>query len=157
MRFIEYIEERIKDEAEFDVIVDGVDMPATLGFCDDWVITYYCKEKYEDLLNSEIDVYEYTHDIDTVEVLYDDYRVGEQFCWAVAGYIDETEWNRLFMNSQKGAIMTEKYIIKEEALGKVFDVWEYDDYDEAEIDLLEIKTDSPDRNVWIEKKVKQYP
>ena len=46
MKFIDYINERIKDEEEFDAVIGGVDMPATFGFCDDWVITDYCKEKY---------------------------------------------------------------------------------------------------------------
>lgn len=96
MKFIEYIEERIKDEVAFDVIVGGVDMPATLEFCDDWVITDYCKKQFGDLLNSEIDIYEYTHDIDTVEVFCDDYQEGEQFCWSVAGHIDDREWRKLF-------------------------------------------------------------
>lgn len=98
MKFIEYIEKRIQDEEPFDVIIGGVDMPATLEFCDDWVITDYCKEQFGELLDSEIDVYEYKCDIATVEVFYDDYLDGEQFCWAVAGHIDDREWNKLFMN-----------------------------------------------------------
>ena len=72
-------------------------MPATFGFCDDWVITDYCKEKYEKLLESEIIVHEDPTYIDVVEVLYDDYEIGEKFAYAVAGYIGETEWNKLFM------------------------------------------------------------
>ena len=98
MKFIEYINERIKDGEEFDAIIGGVDMPATLGFCDDWTITDYCKEKYGELLESEIEIHKdptgmYT---DTVEVLYDNANIGEKFCWSVAGYIGETEWNKLF-------------------------------------------------------------
>lgn len=100
MKFIEYIEERIKDEEPFDVIIGGIDMPATFEFCDDWVITDYCKELFGELLESEIDVYEYALSINTVEVLYDDDdNLGEQFCWAVAGYIDDDEWQKLFCNS----------------------------------------------------------
>lgn len=98
MKFIEYIEERIKDEKSFDVMCNSVDMPATLEFCDDWVITDYCKEQFGELLESEIDVYGYSISIDTVEVLYDDADVCEQFCWAVAGYIADEEWDKLFMN-----------------------------------------------------------
>lgn len=103
MKFHEYIEERIKDEMEFDATIGGVDMPATLGFCDSWVLTDYCREKYNDLLNSEITVYSdptgrYT---DAVEVAYDDYKVGYEFCYAVAGYVSESEWDKLF--SKDGA------------------------------------------------------
>lgn len=98
MKFIEYIEERIKDEYEFDAVIGDVDMPATFGFLEDWCITDYCKEKFGDLLNSEIIIHKdpkgrYT---ETVEVLYDDYKVGEKFCWSVAGYIAEDEWYKLF-------------------------------------------------------------
>lgn len=48
--------------------------------------------------------------------------------------------------------MPDKYIIKEGALGRVFDIWEYDYYEDAVTDLMEIKTDNPNRNVWIERK-----
>ena len=91
MKFIDYINERIKDEKEFDAIIGDVDMPATFGFCDDWVITDYCKSKYGPLLESEIKVYD-----DVVEVFYDDDEIGERFCWSVAGYISESEWEKLF-------------------------------------------------------------
>lgn len=100
MKFIDYINERIKDGNEFDAIIGDVDMPATFGFCDDWVITDYCKEKYEKLLESEIIVHEDPTYIDIVEVLYDDYEIGEKFAYAVAGYIGETEWNKLFMEEK---------------------------------------------------------
>ena len=103
MTFLEYIEERIKDGEEFDAVIGDVDMPATLGFCDDWKITDYCKSKYGELLNSEIVVHEdptgnYTT---SVEVLYNNEEIGEQFCWAVAGYVAESEWNKLFMEDTK--------------------------------------------------------
>lgn len=99
MKFIEYIEARIADEAEFDAIIGDVDMPATFCFDSRWKITDYCKSKYADLLNSEIEEH-----IDptgyctpAVEVMYDNEKIGEQFCWAVAGYICEGEWERLFI------------------------------------------------------------
>ena len=102
MKFIEYIEERIKDEEEFDAIISGVDMPATFGFCDDWVITDYCKEKYKDLLNSEIEIHSDPtgYCTDSIEVFYYDEAVGKEFCYAVAGYVGCNEWDRLF--SQEG-------------------------------------------------------
>ena len=95
MTFLEYIEARIKDEMEFDAIIGDVYMPATLGFCDDWRITDYCKNKYERLLNGEIVVHKGANDV--VEVLIDDSEIGESFCYAVAGYIAESEWNKLFI------------------------------------------------------------
>ena len=50
MTLLEYINARIKDEEEFDMIVSDVEMPATLGFNNSWKITDYCKQKYGDLL-----------------------------------------------------------------------------------------------------------
>lgn len=98
MKFIEYIEKAIKEDLEFDAVIGDVDMPATFGFCDDWVITDYCMEKYGDLLESEIEVQKdptgyYT---DVVIVDYDDYKKGERFAWAVTGYVSESEWDKLF-------------------------------------------------------------
>lgn len=102
MKFIEYIEERIKDEKEFDAVIGDVDMPATFCFSDDWKITDYCKQKYSDLLNSEIEIYNDPtgYCTDAVEVLYDNEEIGEQFCWAVAGYVSEGEWEKLFMEGE---------------------------------------------------------
>lgn len=101
MKFIEFIEERIKDGEEFDAIIGGVDMPATFGFCDDWAITDYCKEKYGELLESEIELHKDStgNHTEVVDVFYNNYKVGEQFCWSVAGYIDDNEWERLFINA----------------------------------------------------------
>ena len=61
-------------------------------------ITDYCMSKYGDLLNSDCEVIvdptgRYT---DTVIVDYDDDTKGEQFTWAVAGYISESEYKKLF-------------------------------------------------------------
>ena len=103
MTFLKYIEDRIKDEEEFDVAIGGVDMPATLGFCSNWVITDYCKDKYGELLNSKIIVHidmtgRYT---DSIEVLYDDAKIGSEFCLAVAGYVSESEWDKLFDGGNK--------------------------------------------------------
>ena len=99
MKFIEYINERIKDEKEFDAVIGDVDMPATLSFCNDWIITDYCKEKFGELLESEIEIYKDPTGryLDVVDVQYDDDKIGAKFCWSVAGYIGETEWNKLFV------------------------------------------------------------
>lgn len=103
MTFLEYIEKAIKEDIEFDAVIGDVDMPATFCFCDSWKITDYCKQKYEELLNSEIIVHEDPTGYCTtaVEVLYDDNKVGTEFCWAVAGYICEGEWERLFIEGDR--------------------------------------------------------
>ena len=98
MTFLEYIIINKADEIEFDTVIGGVDMPATICLDDELVITDYCMEKYGNMLNSEIIVHKdctglYT---DTIEVGYDDYKVGEEFCYAMAGYVSDNEWNKLF-------------------------------------------------------------
>lgn len=96
--FKKYIEQCILEDLEFDAVIGDVDMEATFCFCDDMVITDYCMEKYGDLLNSECEVIKdptgkYT---DVVIVDYDDYEKGERFTWALAGYVSEKEYNKLF-------------------------------------------------------------
>jgi hypothetical protein len=96
MTFLEYINARIEDGEEFDAVIGDEDMPATFGFCDDNVITDYCKEKYGELLNSNIEIMKCPHSIDTVIVDYNSSEVGQMFSWAVAGYVSESEWDKLF-------------------------------------------------------------
>lgn len=96
--FKEYIEHCIANDLEFDAVIGDVDMPCTFCFSDDMKITDYCMEKYGDLLNSECEVRvdptgKYTN---VVEVFYDDDEKGERFSWAMAGYIGESEYKRLF-------------------------------------------------------------
>lgn len=96
--FKEYIEFCIAKDLEFDAEIGNVDMPCTFCFCDDTKITDYCMEKYGDLLNSECEVKadptgKYT---DVVIVNYDNYIKGMRFTNAVAGYISEEEYKKLF-------------------------------------------------------------
>lgn len=97
-KFIDYMNFCIAHDLEFDAIIGGVDMPATFCFYNKMKFTDYCKERYGDLLNSKCKV---TSDpkgryTDVVEVFYDDETVGEQFTWAIAGYIPENEYDALF-------------------------------------------------------------
>ena len=98
MKFIEYMKFCIAHDLEFDAVIGDVDMPATFSFCDDMKFTDYCINKYGDLLNSECKVkYDSTgRCTDTVIVDYDDYEKGKRFTYAVAGYVSETEYEKLF-------------------------------------------------------------
>lgn len=98
LKFIDYLKFCIAHDLEFDAVIGDVDMPATFCFCDDMEFTDYCMEKYGDLLNSDCEVKYDTsgRDTDVVIVDYDDENKGEQFTWAVAGYISDTEYKKLF-------------------------------------------------------------
>lgn len=97
-KFIDYIKYCIAHDLEFDAVIGDVDMPATFCFCDDMKFTDYCMEKYGDLLNSDCEIkYDPTgRDTDVVIVDYSNEVKGEKFTWAVAGYISETEYEKLF-------------------------------------------------------------
>lgn len=94
MKFVDFINEHlIKNQEEYDAVIGGVDMPATLGMCENWVITDYCKKKFGKLLDSRCKIINDT----TVEVIDDvDYRIGRNFCYSVAGYINCEEFDKLF-------------------------------------------------------------
>lgn len=96
--FKEYIELCIAKDLEFDAVIGDVDMECTFCFYDGMKITDYCMEKYGDLLNSECEVTFNTngYNTDVVEVFYDDDKKGNRFAWAVAGYVSETEYKKLF-------------------------------------------------------------
>lgn len=98
MKFIEYLKFCIAHDLEFDAVIGDVDMPATFSFCDDMKFTEYCMDKYGDLLNSDCEVkYDLSgRSTDAVIVDYDDYEKGEAFTWAIAGYVSDTEYEKLF-------------------------------------------------------------
>lgn len=100
MTFREYCTMAINHDFEFDAIIGNEDMPATFGFTDDMVFTPYCEEKYGELLSSEVTVHNYPRQTEVAVVEYDNARVGEQFAYAVAGYIPESEWDKLFANTE---------------------------------------------------------
>ena len=95
MTFYEYIQERIEKEEEFEAIIGGAEMTATFSF-GNWKFTDYCMEKYGELLESEIEELEEFYGTKNVEVMCDDEFLGYEFCKAVAGYVSEEEWSKLF-------------------------------------------------------------
>lgn len=97
-KFIDYMKYCIAQDIEFDAVIGYVDMPATFCFCDGMKFTDYCMEKYGDLLNSDCEV---TCDPtggypDAVIVDYNNDVKGEKFTLAVAGYVSEDEYEKLF-------------------------------------------------------------
>ena len=98
MKFIDYLKFCIAHDLEFDAIIGDVDMPATFCFHSEMEFTDYCMKKYGSLLNSNCEI-KYDprgRDTDVVIVDYADDLIGERFAYAVAGYISETEYTKLF-------------------------------------------------------------
>lgn len=85
-------------DLEFDAIIGDVECEATFSFCGIPNFTKYCEEKYGDLLDSNAKViYDPTgRYTDTVEVDYEDDKKGNRFAMAWAGYVSETEYDKLF-------------------------------------------------------------
>lgn len=93
MTFLEFIvNQAIPNELEFDCIIGDVDMPCTLCWSKTDKIGSALLVEYGELLDSEINFL----DDGVIEVLYDDYEVGEAFCWAQAGYIPESTYRAFF-------------------------------------------------------------
>lgn len=92
MTFREYIEARIQDEEEFDLIVGDVDMLATICIDSDMTFpTPRMTEKYGALLNAEVEVLA----TGVVEVFHESDKLGERFCLDMAGYCSEEEYTKL--------------------------------------------------------------
>ena len=64
-----------------DLIIGGCDMPASFVWDEDSTITDYGIEVFPN---------------GNIEVLCDDYRLGERFVMAVAGYVGNSEFMKLF-------------------------------------------------------------
>lgn len=93
MTFLEFIvNQAIPNELEFDCVIGDVDMPCTLCWSKTDKIGFALLAEYGELLDSEINFL----DDGVIEVLYDDYEVGEAFCWAQAGYIPESTYRAFF-------------------------------------------------------------
>lgn len=83
---------RSSEELDCDLIIGGCDMPASFVWYEDCKITEYGIEKYKPIMEAE-----YTRlKNGNIEIHCDDEKLGEQFCWAAAGYIGESEYNRIF-------------------------------------------------------------
>ncbi len=92
MTFREYIEARIQDEEEFDLIVGDVDMPATVCIDSDMKFpTPRMTEKYGALLDAEVEVLV----TGVVEVFHESDNLGVRFCLDMAGYCSGEEYTKL--------------------------------------------------------------
>jgi len=77
---------------DLDLIIGGMFMPATFVWSEDSVITEYGIEKYRPILEAEYKILENGN----IEIFCDDYKLGEDFCYAAAGYISSSEYDKIF-------------------------------------------------------------
>lgn len=75
-----------------ELIIGDCDMPATFVWDEDCTITDYGIEVFHDLMEAEF----VRLPNGNIEILCDDYRLGELFVMAVAGYIGSSEFKKLF-------------------------------------------------------------
>lgn len=94
MPFIDFINKYLIEKGdEFDAIIGDVEMDCTLSACENWEITHYCKKRFNKLLTATCTILK---DSKVVEVDYDNYKEGENFCNSLAGYVSIKEFNALF-------------------------------------------------------------
>lgn len=79
-------------ELNCDLKVGNVDMPASFVWNEDSKISEYGAKKYRPLMDAPV---RFLHD-GTLELLCDDWKMGEEFCMAAAGYIGESEYQKIF-------------------------------------------------------------
>lgn len=83
---------RNNEYIDCELIVGGCEMPATFIWDEDSTITDYGIEKFKDLMESK-----FTRLLNgNIEIHCDNSKIGKDFCWAVAGYIGESESIKIF-------------------------------------------------------------
>lgn len=80
-------------EMDCELIIGDVDMPASFVWDSDSHITDYGIERYKPILEAE---YSELED-NCIEVHCEDWELGEEFCLAAAGHINNSEFERLFI------------------------------------------------------------
>lgn len=88
--FLELLESG--QELDCGLLIGDVDMPASFVWRTDSRISEYGIEKYRPLMEAPIR----RLPDGSIELLCDDWQLGEEFCLAAAGYIRETEYQRIF-------------------------------------------------------------
>lgn len=87
----------LNSDREFDcsLVIGDVDMPADLVWDKTSRITDYGAELFKDLMQAEAVYNDETNCI----IVYngDDYEIGEQFAWLAAGYCNEEEYKKIFI------------------------------------------------------------
>jgi hypothetical protein len=93
MKLIDYLNSGLEIDA--DMVIGDVDMPYAFVWDKGCGFTDYGLAEFSDVLNSECVI----HKNGCIEVFYDDCEAGEYFTAACAGFIADSEFQRLFNHS----------------------------------------------------------
>ena len=83
---------RVEEELECELIIDNSDMPATFYWDKESRITSYGAEYFAPIMEAPYEVLENGN----MEIFCDDYELGKEFVMAVAGYIGQSEYDKMF-------------------------------------------------------------
>lgn len=92
--FLNFLESGI--DIDLELIVGGAEMPASFVWDEACRLTEYGKELFHDLLASQYQVLPNGN----IEIFCDNYRLGEAFCLAAAGYISQEEYDKIFCSTE---------------------------------------------------------
>ena len=82
-------------ELDCELIIGNVDMPATFVW-EGMKITEYGIDRFKPIMKAEYEVLPNGN----IEVFCDDYELGEEFVRAAAGYIRQSEFNKIFETTE---------------------------------------------------------
>ena len=91
--FLEYLDRT--HTLDCDLIIGGTEMPATFVWDENFRLTACGMEYYAELLQSPYKLL----DNGNIEILCDNYELGEHFTLAAAGHIGTSGHNKLFAES----------------------------------------------------------
>lgn len=92
--FLDFLRARshMEEDLECELIIGGSDMPATFNWSNEIHITPYGAERFRAIMEGPYEILLGGN----IEIFCDDDTLGEDFVLAVAGYIGENEYNRMF-------------------------------------------------------------
>lgn len=83
---------RSGEEFECELVIGDSDMPATFVWDEDSQMTEYGIEKYRPIMEATFERFGES----CIEIHCDDWELGEEFCLAAAGFIENTEYEKIF-------------------------------------------------------------
>lgn len=83
---------RSGEELDCDLIIGNCDMPASFVWFEDNIITDYGVNIYRPIMEAEYTRLENRN----IEIHCNDDKLGRKFCMAAAGYIGESEYEKIF-------------------------------------------------------------